>query len=380
MSITAARPPAPTPPVDHGPRMTSFDPGDFGYPTGREEEWRFTPVADFASVLDGRAGSCLTADVGPCVRVMAVSDLERPWLPTDLPGALAHDRVSEAVVVDIPPDTIVPEPIRVPLRGTGDLAYGYVSVNIGSHTRATVVLEQDLERDSNVALVVDVAPGAQAQIVSIADGRPEHVHHLHWSTTVGRDAAFTGLALTLGGHRVRVVPTASFAGPGGTATLLGAFLASAGQYLEHRLFVEHDHPNCSSNVMYKGALEGSGTHSVWVGDVLVRRAGTGTDTYELNRNLLLEDGPRADSVPNLELETGNVNRAGHASATGRFDDEQLFYLRSRGLDERTARQLVVRGFFADVLSRIALPEADASALLQRIDERLGFVDTGAADE
>ena len=276
----------------------------------------------------------------------------------------------------MPADTLVAEPIHVVLRGSGDLSYGYVRVLIGTHARATVVLEQDLDRDTSVALVVDLAPGAQLRLISVADGHATHVHHLHWHTTIGRDADSTGLALTLGGHRVRVVPTASFAGPGGSATLLGAFLASAGQYMEHRLFVEHDHPHCSSNVMYKGALDGRGTHTVWVGDVLVRRSGTGTDTYELNRNLLLEDGPRADSVPNLELETGNVDRAGHASATGRFDDEQLFYLRSRGLDERTARQLVVRGFFADVLSRIALSDSETTTLLRRIDQRLGFTESG----
>ena len=153
--------------------------------------------------------------------------------------------------------------------------------------------------------------------------------------------------------------------------LLGAFLADQDQYLEHRIFVEHDHPHCSSNVVYKGALSGAGAHTVWVGDVLVRREAVGTDTYELNRNLLLDDGPRADSVPNLELETGDVASAGHASATGRFDDEQLFYLQSRGIPAALARQLVVRGFFVDVLSRIPSPQWQ-ERVLERISARLGM--------
>ena len=141
--------------------------------------------------------------------------------------------------------------------------------------------------------------------------------------------------------------------------------------MEHRVFVDHDQPNCVSNVTYKGALSGAGAHTVWVGDVLVRRTAVGTETYELNRNLLLTDGPRADSVPNLELETGDVVSAGHASATGRFDDEQLFYLKARGIPEIVARQLVVRGFFADVLTRI--PSLDWRAqILQRIESRLGM--------
>ena len=97
-------------------------------------------------------------------------------------------------------------------------------------------------------------------------------------------------------------------------------------------------------------------HTVWIGDVLIRAAATGTDTYEENRNLLLTDGARADSVPNLEIETGEVTGAGHASTTGRFDDEQLFYLMARGIPEGEARRLVVRGFFAEIVDRIGVPE------------------------
>lgn len=95
---------------------------------------------------------------------------------------------------------------------------------------------------------------------------------------------------------------------------------------------------------------------MWVGDVLIRAAAEGTDTFELNRNLVLTDGARADSVPNLEIETGEIVGAGHASATGRFDDEQLFYLRARGIPEDAARRLVVRGFFHEIINKIAVAE------------------------
>jgi Fe-S cluster assembly protein SufD len=109
-------------------------------------------------------------------------------------------------------------------------------------------------------------------------------------------------------------------------------------------------------VTYKGALSGEGAHAVWIGDVLIGADAIGTDTYEINRNLVLSDGARADSVPNLEIETGEVVGAGHASATGRFDDESLFYLMSRGIPAAEARRLVVRGFFAEIVDRIELPE------------------------
>ena len=152
-------------------------------------------------------------------------------------------------------------------------------------------------------------------------------HHL----AVGRDATLKHTAVTLGGDLVRVVRTVAYDGPGGDAELTGLYFADAGQHLEHRLLVDHAVPHCKSRVLYKGALQGDGTaHTVWIGDVLIRKAAEGTDTYEINRNLMLTDGARADSVPNLEIETGEIVGAGHASATGRFDDEQLFYLLSPG--------------------------------------------------
>ena len=142
-----------------------------------------------------------------------------------------------------------------------------------------------------------------------------------------------------------------------------------GQHLEHRLFVDHGQPHCRSNVAYKGALQGAGARTVWIGDVLIRSNAVGTNTYELNRNLVLSDGARADSVPNLEIETGEIVGAGHASATGRFDDEQLFYLQARGIPEDEARRLVVRGFFADVIQQIGVDEVE-ERLLAAIDAEL----------
>ncbi len=114
-------------------------------------------------------------------------------------------------------------------------------------------------------------------------------------------------------------------------------------------------PHCKSRALYKGALQGRSAHTVWIGDVLIRNAAVGTDTYEMNRNLVLTEGARADSVPNLEIETGEIVGAGHASATGRFDDDQLFYLLSRGIPSEIARRLVVRGFFGEVLHKIGIP-------------------------
>ena len=206
-------------------------------------------------------------------------------------------------------------------------------------------------------------------MVTVQEWADTALHLGQHDVVVGRDAKVRHIAVTLGGGIVRLNTNASYAGPGGSFEALGVYFADSGQHQEHRLFVDHEAPHCHSNVEYKGALQGDSAHTVWVGDVLIRAAAEGTDTYELNRNLILTDGARADSVPNLEIETGEIAGAGHASATGRFDDQQLFYLQARGIDEDTARRLVVRGFFASIVGRIGVPEIEEH-LMEAIDREL----------
>jgi Fe-S cluster assembly protein SufD len=203
---------------------------------------------------------------------------------------------------------------------------------------------------------VEVRVGDQGHLtlVSLYDWDLDTVHLTSHHVQVGRDARVVHVVVSLGGEVVRVAPEVSFAGPGGDVELLGLFFTDPDQHHEHRIFVDHSEPHCRSNVNYKGALIGERAHSVWIGDVLIRAAAVGTETYEINRNLLLSDGPRADSVPNLEIETGDVASAGHASVTGRLDDDQLFYLMSRGVPELEARRLVVNGFFSELMERIGV--------------------------
>ena len=361
------------PPVDHAPRVASGNIDDFAVPVGREEEWRFAPVAELGWFMepDADAGSLHTS-AGDHVSVVEIASLEpTSWLPTDRPSAVARALVSTAVRVRVGDEEVVDEPIVVNLTASAARNYGLIDIRAGRHSRATVVIVHDASVDVSGSIVTVVGDGADLTVMSVLDGPATNIHLWQWHAEVGRDARFVGACVTLGGRIVRILPSVAFTGSGGSAELLGAFLADGAQYLEHRIFVEHVLPHCTSNVVYKGALSGEGAHTVWVGDVLVRPTATGTDTYEMNRNLLLTDGPRADSVPNLELETGDVASAGHASATGRFDDEQLFYLQSRGIPEEIARQLVVRGFFVDVLARIPSAEWRAE-MLGRIAHRLGM--------
>ena len=271
-----------------------------------------------------------------------------------------HDALAEvdATLVTVPKETVASKPSLIRLTGPGDgkTAYGHVQVRAEAFAQATIVLDHvgSGTYADNVEFVI--GDGAQLTVLSVQDWADDAVHVSEQHLRLGRDARLKHVVVTLGGDLVRVSPTATFAGPGGDVEMLGLHFADAGQHQEHRLFVDHAVPHCKSNVLYKGALQGDDAHTVWIGDVLIRAAAEGTETFELNRNLVLTQGARADSVPNLEIETGEIAGAGHASATGRFDDEQLFYLQSRGIAEEQARRLVVRGFFHEILMKIDVPE------------------------
>ena len=349
--------------ASRGERPASFDPADFPALNGREEDWRFTPLARLrglhqAPVVDGKVAVAVTDADPSWVETVDRSDarLGAAGEPVDRPGALAYAGFTQATIVTVPKDTSVAEPIRISLHGEGGTALGHLQVRVERFSSAVVVLEHtgSAVYSDNVEFIV--ADGAKLTAVILHDWDADAVHLSQQHTKLGRDATFKSVNVTFGGDLVRVVPSVRYAGPGGDAELLGLCFADDGQHLEQRLFIDHAVPHCRSRVTYKGALQGTDAHTVWVGDVLIRAAAEGTDTYELNRNLVLTDGARADSVPNLEIETGEILGAGHASATGRFDDEQLFYLQARGIPEVEARRLVVRGFFAEVINQIGIPD------------------------
>jgi Fe-S cluster assembly protein SufD len=360
-------------------RAASFDPADFPVPTGREEDWRFTPLDRLRGLpglepgapTDGAVSVEVRADERVTVATVGRDDprLGRAGAPVDRVGALAYAGFAKATVVSVPAEAAVTEPVHIAVSGQGGTAYGHLVVELGAFAEAIVVLEHtgSATYADNVEFVV--GDSARLSVVVVDDWADDAVHTGQQHVLIGRDASFTAVNVTFGGDLARVVTRVGYAGPGGDAELWGLYFADAGQHLEHRLFVDHAVPDCRSRVTYKGALQGAGARTVWVGDVLIRPAATGTDTYELNRNLVLTDGAQAHSVPNLEIETGEVVGAGHASATGRFDDEQLFYLQSRGIPEVEARRLVVRGFFAELIGRIGVPEL-RERLLARVDEEL----------
>jgi Fe-S cluster assembly protein SufD len=355
----------------------SYDVGDFPVPHGREEEWRFTPLErlrglhDGTAVADGRVRTEVTLPAGVTQETVGRDDprVGRAGVPADRVAAQAYSSFEKASVVSVPKETVLTEPIRIAVHGQGGTAFAHQVIDVGAFAEAVVVL--DHTGDAVIAANVDflVGDGAKLTVVSVQDWDEKAVHVAQHNARVGRDASFKSVVVTFGGDVVRLQPRVAYAGPGGEVELFGLYFTDQGQHQEHRLLVDHNTPHCKSNVAYKGALQGQGAHAVWIGDVLIQAAAEGTDTYEMNRNLVLTDGARVDSVPNLEIETGEIAGAGHASATGRFDDEQLFYLMARGIPEVEARRLVVRGFFAELVQQIGLPDVE-ERLLAKIETEL----------
>ncbi|HEX3285276.1 MAG TPA: Fe-S cluster assembly protein SufD [Mycobacterium sp.] len=376
-----------------GEIFTSFDVDAFEVPHGRDEIWRFTPLKRLRGLHDGSAPATGTATIevsgcdGVTVETVRRGDarLGQAGVPADRVAAQAFSSFNTATIVTIDKAASCEEPIEIEVTGPGEgaTAYGHLQVRVGELADAVVVIDQ---RGSgtyadNIEFVVGDA--ATLKVVSIADWNDDTVNVSTHHATLGKDAVFRHAAVTLGGDVVRLTGRVRYCAPGGDAELLGLYFADDGQHFESRLLVDHAEPNCRSNVTYKGALQGDpnssrpDTHTVWIGDVLIRADATGTDTFETNRNLVLTDGARADSVPNLEIETGEIAGAGHASATGRFDDEQVFYLQARGIPEDQARRLIVRGFFGELIQKITVP-AVRERLTEAIEHELAITESRTA--
>jgi Fe-S cluster assembly protein SufD len=351
-------------------RLRSANPGDHVAIDGRDEQWRYLDQARLAG-LDSNVLSDASAELvfnAPAQFELTLVDATdslfgTAGLPEDITTANAWAAAAKASKITLTGEA--DEPAFLKIADVKQDRAAHIIINSKTHSRGTVII--DHTGDAKLAEVVEIIVGDESQltVVSIQDWNDDAVHTSAQFARIGRNAKLKHIVVSLGGKTVRVTPTAEFTAPGSEVELLGLYFADAGQHLEHRSYVDHAVANCKSRVTYKGALQGKGAHTVWVGDVLIRKAAEGTDTYELNRNLLLTDGARADSVPNLEIETGEIEGAGHASASGRFDDEQLFYLQARGINELDARRLVVRGFLNEIIQQIGIESIE-----QRLNEAI----------
>jgi Fe-S cluster assembly protein SufD len=349
-------------------------------PTGREEAWRFTPMKRLGDLHSATTHLSLAPnfalDGGRDGKVELSTEplLEDPQLLTiqdslDAVTRKVRREISQQFHLVIPAESEMSHPIHL-YRKISETGLGSrLLIEAKHHSRSTLILHNSGDGSLAEEIEVHVADGAALTVVMIQEWGRSTAHLCRFHTTLAKDAQFDSIVLTLGGDLVRILPSVEFLGEGAQAQLEGLYFATDGQHLEHRIFIDHNNPRNKSRVNYKGALVGNHSHTVWFGDVLIRSTAEGTDTYELNRNLLLSDGARADSVPNLEIETGEIIGAGHASTTGRFDDEQLFYLMSRGIDRESAKKLVIRGYFAEIIGKIPSEEIQ-NRITTTIDHQL----------
>ncbi len=337
-------------------RSTNVD--DFAPINGREHEWKFSPVAAFADLTAGELdGSRLSIETTEA-EGFAVSWIPRDdarigmaGTPEERASANAWSSFDEALLISVTGED--EKVMHVTRTALGDAPRAaHTVIEAAPNSRGLVVLRGTGAARLTENVEIIVGEGAQLTVVSLQEWSDEAVHLASQFSRLARDAFLKHIVVSLGGKVVRVNPSTHLAEQGSDIEALGLYFADAGQHLEQQVVVHHDAPHTRSRVTYKGALQGDGARTVWIGDVLIGNAATGTDSYEQNRNLVLTDGTRADSVPNLEIETGDIAGAGHASATGRFDDEQLFYLMARGISEDEARRLVVRGFLNEIVQKI----------------------------
>jgi Fe-S cluster assembly protein SufD len=174
-------------------------------------------------------------------------------------------------------------------------------------------------------------------------------HIARQASRVGRDGRLHSLTVGLGGSYARVCTESDLTGSGGSTTLLAAYLGTGGQVHDFRTLQDHHAPQTDSELLFTGAVADS-ARSVYSGLIRIRRGARRADARQTNNNLVLSEGAHADSVPNLDIDENDV-RCSHASTVGPIDEEQRYYLESRGVEPAAAERLIVRGFFSDLAQR-----------------------------
>jgi Fe-S cluster assembly protein SufD len=375
-------------------------------PTRKLEEWRYTNVeqlklddvrraaprdgeapAEARALLDGKEAAARVLLVGPTVaelevdpelaaRGLVVTDLataavEHPDLVRRHLGtavAVDHDKLaalngalwSGGVFVHVPAELRLDRPIRVArwLPESGEAVFPRTLIVADAHSHVAYVDEfgsPDFEEPalSLGAVEVIAAEGADVQYVAMQQWGAG-VRHLSIQRTIAqREANLDTLVVNLGASVARVDLNARLEGPGARSDMLGLYFARDDQHFDHNTRQDHVSERANSDLLYKGALYDR-AKTVFRGVIRVFPGAQQTDAYQTNRNLLLSEDAEAVSLPNLEIEADDV-KCSHGATVGQLDEEELFYLMSRGLDRRAAERLVIFGYFGDVLDRLPLP-------------------------
>ncbi len=278
-----------------------------------------------------------------------------------------HDAfVADPVVVDVPAGVTVPGSVVVVhvTAGEGAAAFPHLVVRAGDDSEVSV-LEVQASSDDRV-LVVPVTEILVGRAARVGHVTAQQLGMAAWqigqqTSQVEAEATVRSTSVGFGGDYARMRTDCRMVGRGATGELDAVYFGEGDQTLDFRTFQDHIAPDCTSNLLFKGA-GGGRSRSVYTGMIRVGKQARGTNAFQTNRNVKLSDGAWAESVPNLVIENNDV-RCSHASAVGPVDEEQRFYLESRGVPTDEAERLIVSGFFDEVLTR--MPVAGVAPLLRR---------------
>jgi Fe-S cluster assembly protein SufD len=361
-------------------------------PSQETEEWRYTDLSTFDLRFEPRPQRhALTTSNQPLEGTGVIfCDLDR--------AAEEHPELLEPVLHDLVPTNrtkftalhgalrtggtflYVPRDVRIELplqtvtslHDDGTAAFPHTLLVADEGAEVTLIdryTSPDLERAfSDAVAEIYVGDGAHVRYASIQEWGSGVTHLGIQRATVGRDAEFRSLAIGFGASLARSEAETVLAGSGGFSEMLGVFFADGTQHFDHRSVQDHVAPNCTSDLLYKGALRDA-SRAVYSGWVHVRPGAQKTNAMQTSRNIVLSEHAKADAIPNLEIEANDV-RCGHAASVGPVEEETLFYLQSRGIPRSEAERLIVTGFFQEVLDRVALEDVRRNAELA-IQEELG---------
>ena len=344
-------------------------------PSQETEEWRYTDLSDFELSFGLHVPGGVRTTSGQDLDGAAEShaDLVERTLHTLVPTdrtkftALHGAFRTGGTFLYVPRDVRVELPLQTLTYLDADDAATFPHTLLIADEGADVTFidrftSPDLTRALSDAVVeIVVGDGAHVRYVSIQEWGSGVTHLGIQRARVGRDAEFRSLAIGFGASLARAEAETVLAGPGGFSEMLGVFFADGTQHFDHRSVQDHVAPNCSSDLLYKGALRDA-SRAVYSGWVHVRPGAQKTDAMQTSRNIVLSEHAKADAIPNLEIEANDV-RCGHAASVGPVDDETVFYLESRGIPRAEAERLIVTGFFQEVLDRVRLDEVRHNAEL-----------------
>jgi Fe-S cluster assembly protein SufD len=330
-------------------------------PTPDEEIWRYSRIDQLDLDAFAPGDTVTVVEVPDGLGDTVVTDVEPELFPDETPDVFAdlNRAFMSPTVIRVPAGSVLTEPIIVThhIGGSGTAVFPRLVIDAGDDSEVTVVERFVAAEGSedDTALVVPVLQVRASQAARVRYLAINEVGVNTWQIgnqqAVGdRDSSTLLATVTLGGDYVRARTEARLSGKGGSTRQVALYFAGGRQMHDFRTIQDHDAPNTSSDLLFKGAVQDSAA-SVYTGLIKVRKHANGTVAFQTNRNLTLSEGAWAESVPNLDIETNDV-KCSHASTVGPIDEEQRFYLESRGVRPEVAERLVVLGFFEEVIAQL----------------------------